>query len=126
MGAVVTFHPVGPEVDQRKSTPWAVVNADGTYQLQTYETGGGAPAGDYRVTIKWPWDVKDLSQAMSDRLGKAYSKPADSQWKFTIAKEDNELAPIEIQGAKVEMKPSSKTGERAPGPPGPTTEKSSP
>lgn len=117
-GAVVTFYPVGEDVDQRKSKPWAIVNADGSYTLQTYEQEDGAPAGEYQVTIKWPWDVTDMAQAMTDRLGKAYSNPESSEWKFTIAEDDNELPPIEITGAKIQSKEQTNSARKLPPGPG--------
>jgi len=118
-GAVVTLYPVGEKVDKRNSKPWGIVDGDGVFDLQTYEKADGAPVGEYVVTIKWPWDVNDMSQAMTDRLGKAYSNPDKSKWPVTIEEGENILDPIEITGAKVEMKPPSKTGGKVPGPPGP-------
>ncbi|MBD3675175.1 MAG: hypothetical protein HUJ26_16785 [Planctomycetaceae bacterium] len=113
-GAVITFHPVGEPVDQRGSQPWAIVDTDGSYVLQTYEKGDGAPAGEYQVTIKWPWDVTDMAQAMTDRLGKAYTNPESSEWKFTITEDDNELPPIEIEGVKLQSKTQKKKNRNQP------------
>jgi len=124
-GAVVTLHPADEKVDKRNSMPWGVVDADGVFHLQTYEKGDGAPVGEYHVTIKWPWDVNDMSLAMTDRLGKAYSRPEKSKWQVTIVEGGNILDPIEITGAKVVMEPPSKTGGKSPGPPGPSMGRSS-
>lgn len=98
-GARVHLHPVGVKVDQRNSSPWGVVQKDGTFTLSTYEKGDGAPPGEYKVTLRWPFepDKPDLG----DRLGFAFVKPEKSRWQVTIKDGDNELPPIEITGATV-------------------------
>lgn len=116
-GAVVTLYPVGEKVDQRNSKPWGIVDDDGVFDLQTYEKGDGAPVGEYVVTIKWPRDINDMSQAMTDRLGKAYSNPDKSEWRVTIEEGNNLLDPIEITGAKVQPKDKAQPPRK--GPPGP-------
>lgn len=121
-GAVVTLFPTGDKVDERNSKPWAVVDEQGQFTLQTYVKEDGAPAGDYIVTVKWPWDVNDMSQAMSDRLGGAYAFPGKSELRVTIAAAPTVLKPIEIVKAKVANKPSSDRRNAA-GPPGPSTSK---
>ncbi|MCA9127134.1 MAG: hypothetical protein KDB22_08610 [Planctomycetales bacterium] len=123
VGAVVTLIPTGDKVDERNSKPWAVVDEQGQFTLQTYLKEDGAPAGDYIVTVKWPWDVKDMSQAMSDRLGGAYAFPDKSDIRVTIARAPTVLAPIEIVKAKVANKPGSDRRNNAAGPPGPSTPK---
>ena len=47
--ALVTFHASNPVAGV--PLPQAVVRDDGTFSLTTYETGDGAPAGNYVVTI---------------------------------------------------------------------------
>ena len=115
-GAVVELHSVGQPPDARDSRPWGIVQEDGAYALSTYETGDGAPAGDYMVTIKWPPDVSRPS--LADRLNRAYSSPERSQWKVTVSAAEAELPLIEIHGAKVLSKEAASTpNTRPPGPP---------
>lgn len=114
-GAVIELHSTGEQPDVRNSRPWAVVQEDGSYTLSTYETGDGAPVGDYAVTVRWPPDVSQPS--LADRLSGAYATPDRSRWTVTIAEGQNDLPPIEITGAKVLSKEQAQS-PRA-GPPGP-------
>ena len=101
-GAVVTLHPLTDKVDQRGSNPWGIVQEDGTFPLSTYAQGDGAPAGEYAVTVRWPQDVTDMAAALSDRLGGAYAQRDNSPWRVTITEGDNQLPPIEIEGARLQ------------------------
>lgn len=114
-GAVVELHTTGEAVDVRNSRPWAIVQADGTYSLSTYESGDGAPAGQYAVVIRWPPDVSQPS--LADRLGGAFAQPERSRWNVTVSEGDNELPPIEITGAKLRSKEQANSPRLAP--PGP-------
>lgn len=118
-GAVVELHSVGEQPDVRDSRPWAVVQEDGSYSLTTYETGDGAPLGEYAVTVKWPPDVSKPS--LVDRLGGVYARPESSAWKVSISDGDNELPPITITGARVLPKEHAGAPRRAP--PGPEMSK---
>lgn len=114
-GAVVELHSSGEQPDVRNSRPWAVVGADGSYALSTYEKGDGAPVGVYKVVVRWPPDVNQPS--LTDRLKGAYARPEKSPWTVTVAEGENELPVIEINGAKV--LPKEQAGSRRGGPPGP-------
>jgi len=116
-GAVIELHSSGGEQpDVRNSRPWGIVQADGTFTLSTYETGDGAPLGHYAVLIRWPPDVSQPSFA--DRLGGAYSTTQKSKWSVTIEAGENELAPIDITGAKVVSKENARPPRKAPPGPG--------
>lgn len=116
-GAVVTLHPIAGNVDQRGSSPWGIVQPDGSFLLSTYEKGDGAPVGDYAITVRWPLDVTDMSAAMTDRLGGAYSTQQRSPLTVTIAETENELPPVHLDRAKVLSEKETKSPRRAP--PGP-------
>lgn len=116
-GAVVTLHPIGEQIDKRGSNPWGIVQSDGSFRLSTYESGDGAPAGDYAVNIRWPLDVTDMSAAMTDRLGGAYLTADRSQWRVTIREEENELPPIVLAGVDVQSEQDIQPPQQAfPGP----------
>lgn len=115
-GAVVELHPVGAPPDERNSRPWGIVQENGVFTLSTYETGDGAPAGEYAVTLRWPPDVAQPS--LADRLGGAYMRPQDSRWKVTISEGENELPEIAIDGARVQSREAASQSGAAP--PGPT------
>lgn len=102
-GAFVTLYPVGKDVDSRQSRPWSIVEPDGSYTLRTYELDDGAPIGEYQVTVVWRFDPS--SQAVTDRLGFAYSKPEQTPWRFTIKSGDNELPRIDIKDNQVAASP---------------------
>lgn len=99
-GARVHLHSVGQKVDQRNSSPWGIVQKDGTYTLSTYEKGDGAPPGEYKVTLRWPFEPN--APDLGDRLGYAFATPEKSKWQVTIKEGDNQLPPIEVTGAKVQ------------------------
>lgn len=111
-GAVVELHSKSEAVDVRNSRPWAIVQADGSYTLSTYESGDGAPIGQYVVVVRWPPDVSQPS--LADRLGGAYARPEKSLWTVTVGEGENELPPIEIEKAKV--RPAESAGGRLPQP----------
>jgi hypothetical protein len=57
-GAVVWFHPIdaGAANTEKPATnprPSGVVQEDGTFEMSTYGTKDGAPAGRYRVAVNW-------------------------------------------------------------------------
>src|SRR5262245_1066888 len=52
-GALVVFHPVDDSGEMVVLRPSAAVRADGFFELGSYKSGDGAPAGDYRVTVQW-------------------------------------------------------------------------
>lgn len=114
-GAVVELHATGEQPDLRHSRPWGVVDQQGEFTLSTYRTGDGAPPGEYRVTVRWPPDVSQPS--LADRLNGRYNDPQSSEFLVTIDEGDNELAKIEIEGARVETKDrAGASGRQPPGP----------
>ncbi len=118
VGAIVQLIPTSAPVDERNSRPWGLVKEDGTFALGTYETEGGAPVGQYAVTITWPDDPSVPS--LNDRLAHRYSRPEQSKWKVTIKEGGNELPPIELSDRAIDMsrKPPSKSRMRPPPMPG--------
>jgi hypothetical protein len=106
-GAVVTLYPKGEKVDVRNSRPWAIAAPDGSFQLQTYEPGDGAPTGTYDVTVTWPLDVTKMDLAMIDQLDGAFSRPEKSLWEVEIQAGDNQLAHVEIEGVKLKSETKS-------------------
>ena len=113
-GAVVELHSQGTAPDARNSRPWGIVDDSGTFRLTTYKANDGAPAGEYRLTIKWPPDVSRPS--LADRLNYAYAKPESSQWTVTVQERETDLGTIEVKGAKV--LPADRAAARN-APPGP-------
>lgn len=113
-GSLVQLHSVGGQPDERNSRPWGLVKDDGTFALSTYQTGDGAPVGEYAVTLTWPEDPSVPS--MTDRLGFRYSQPAQSRWKVSIREGGNALEPIEIADAQLDAKRSKGLSKSLAGP----------
>ncbi|WP_210420398.1 hypothetical protein [Aquisphaera giovannonii] len=106
-GALVQLTPIGPKTpDVRGSKPWGVVKEDGSFVLTTYEQSGpGAPAGEYAMTITWPPDVAVPSK--EDRLGGKYASPERSPWKVTIKEEANVLDEVKIDAPDLDAPPKA-------------------
>ena len=98
-GALVIFHPLsspGPA----PLTPHGRVQADGTFEPTTYESGDGAPSGEYAVTFFWPEPPKspvDDPDSGPDRLRGRYSDPQASPFRVPIGEGTNELEPFQLQ-----------------------------
>jgi hypothetical protein len=98
-GALVVFHPTVPASGE-VPRPTAHVGEDGKFALTTYVKEGGAPAGDYAITIEWvpprpppPFKPKKTG----DRLKGRYSDPQTSKFKYSVEKRsDNEVPVIEL------------------------------
>lgn len=83
-GAFVLFHPVGDVGMTKGNKPFARVAADGSFLVTTYNTGDGAPDGNYRVTVIWPEDP-DARGPSPDRLRGRYSQPETSGLRAEMA-----------------------------------------
>lgn len=104
-GVVVALIPVDPQKSPLTSCPRGEVGADGRYTLTTFSIGDGAPADEYKVTLRWPTELdgksKSLAEAQGeggdiDRLKSKYADPNTSPWTVTIKPGDNTLDPLTI------------------------------
>ncbi|CAN5441911.1 hypothetical protein BH10PLA2_BH10PLA2_12520 [soil metagenome] len=101
-GAKLFFHPASDPTAQRALRPFAEVVPDGTFEVNTYFEGDGAPEGDYLVTIYWPAPKKtpkgkfDDESVPPDRLKDIYSNPKTSKLRAHISKGDNTLEPFQL------------------------------
>ncbi|QDU23681.1 hypothetical protein [Urbifossiella limnaea] len=90
-GAVVVFHPAHDPSGRAGPRPRAVVRDDGSFGLPTAELPGGAPAGNYVVTVVWqPGGVGE------DRLGGRYADPAHARLTTAVLKGPNDLPPFHL------------------------------
>jgi hypothetical protein len=92
--ATVTFYPAGkPFADALKSR--ATADANGLFELTTYELNDGAPAGEYEVILYWPVtppDPNDLEAPNPpDKLKGAYTDPSKPKLKATVKPEPNTI-----------------------------------
>jgi hypothetical protein len=98
-GAFVVFHPKGgSDKDKAVPRPYATTNADGQFQMTTYEEEDGAPAGSYRVSIVWrPVPKSRLEAEGPDRLHGKYSNPASSGLDVEVSKDPSTvLKPFQL------------------------------
>jgi hypothetical protein len=96
--AIVWFHPEG-KTDLKAHKPRAVVEPDGSFQISTYRTHDGAPAGRYRVSIYWRAQGKVGDDEGESLLPARYGDPQTSGLPPVEVKEgSNELPPFQLKG----------------------------
>ena len=63
----------------------ATTNAEGKFEVSTYESGDGIPEGTYKVTFMWG-QVNLLTMAYGgpDKLNDRYNDPSGSPFKVTV------------------------------------------
>ena len=100
-GFQVVFNPATPPQTGPVFAPSAIIDADGEYQLRSYEPGDGAPAGDYVVTFTWQQDVPgpDPGDAPKriDRLKGRFGDARKSTFKVTVHEGENDLPPFNLK-----------------------------
>jgi hypothetical protein len=100
-GAKVFFFRQGDEAPAAGvPIPEGKTDAEGRFELTTYEPGDGAPAGTYGVAVSWmevvsPSDDPE-QQEERDRLGGRYSDVAKSGLTATVKEDDNELPVFDL------------------------------
>jgi hypothetical protein len=95
-GVHVSLWPVSAE-GRDAYCPHGETDENGNFTLSTYETGDGAPAGDYKVTAEWPVKFNAISNRWEgDKLRGKFTKQQSSQIQVTIRPGPNELPPIKL------------------------------
>jgi len=98
-GAMIGFHPLGDN-DPRALRAQATADKDGRFQMTTYTTGDGAPAGEYAVTIYWPAKrtkgkatdpTAEEEDMPPDRLNRVYTVPATTKLRATVQEQPNTI-----------------------------------
>jgi len=98
-GAMISFHPLG-DTDPRALRAQATADKEGRFQMTTYATGDGVPAGEYAVTIYWPANrtkgksndpTADEEDMPPDRLNKAFTVPATTKLRATVQEQPNTI-----------------------------------
>ena len=106
-GAFVIFCPVDDAGPQSKSLrPSGTTDATGAFQLITITPNDGAPAGNYKVIVKWPTPPPPAGpddrngrgpKPGPDRLKGKYYDIDRSPLTATIEKKSNDLPPFELK-----------------------------
>ena len=86
-GAVVILHSTGNRVNA--SRPRGRADATGAFELTTYETGDGAAAGEYVVTVEWK-RAEDHPEQGTELLPPVYGDPKTSKLSVTVTPGVNE------------------------------------
>lgn len=101
-GALLIFHPAAGDLGL-PANPRARVLADGSFVVETYDTGDGAPAGEYAVTVAWRTQSSaegDGEEVSEESLVPAlYTSPDSSPLKVQVVPGPDgkcELLPIRI------------------------------
>ena len=103
VNAEVVLHPVAPSEGARVVRPHGRVDREGRFGLTTFQRGDGAPAGTYRVTLRWPQPRPGASpldpdpenaRGGPDQLHGRYRDPDTSGLTLAIEPRPNKLAPI--------------------------------
>ncbi len=102
-GAMVMLCPIDPGPELKDLRPSGMTDAQGVYQLTTIDSRDGAPAGQYKVLVKWPAPPPPGAQDRDgrgprpgpDRLKGKYYNLDSTPLSVTIEKKSNEL-PLEL------------------------------
>lgn len=97
-GAQVVFQPVSSAdaLPGEATFSSGTVDADGSFALQTYPHGAGAPVGEYNVILTW---FPPNTGEVGNPINKLPAKYADQQrplLKATVKEENNELPPFKL------------------------------
>ena len=104
--AIVIFHPDATDEELAQLRPHGTVDANGHFELTTYVSGDGAPAGSYRVTVTWPSsdpadrvaaEDPEYTPSGPDRLKGRFANPSATELKATVKSGSNVLAPFELK-----------------------------
>jgi hypothetical protein len=86
VGARVVLHPAAGEPEPRYIPPQAVVGADGSFVLTTYQAQDGAPAGAYVAVV-----FKLSGKGPPNLLPERYESPETSPLRVTVVEGENDL-----------------------------------
>ena len=92
--ATVIFH--ANRTEEGFIKPRAITKPDGTFEMTTYESGDGAPAGTYEVSIE-QWLRAKPEESPENQLPAVLSNPSTSGLKATVADAVNDLSPFELK-----------------------------
>src|SRR5262249_11350694 len=114
--ALVTLHPLGAQpqgaqpqgvqpqnaADKKPPRPHGTAGEDGRFTLTTYQSGDGAPAGEYGVTVEcWLTNARagtreGDSPPPTNRLPARYGRVETSGLRVRIEQGDNQIPTIKL------------------------------
>lgn len=101
-GAVVFFHPIEDAAPTNTAPaevrrPVGRVGDDGSFEMSTYGTKDGAPAGRYRLSLIWVKSKGPDSGEEVDVLPPEYANPSTAQLPIVeVRAEENVLPPLRL------------------------------
>ena len=107
-GAIIIFCPVEPSAELEHLRPAGMTDASGEFNLTTFEPADGAPAGRYKVLVKWPAPTPPGEQRDArpgavnkgpDRLKGKYYNLDTTPLKATFEEQSNDLSPLELKSS---------------------------
>ncbi len=86
--------------------PSAITKAGGKLVISTYNTGDGAPAGEYKVTVQWPTRVQAFGRVENgpDRLGGKYAEQANAPLTLTVEEGPTNVGTLDLKAEVREVK----------------------
>lgn len=94
-GATVVLRPVTDKAPN-DVFPRGAVKADGSFTLECYELGSGAPEGEYVAVLMWYSADEKRPEKVVNKLPERYADQATSALLVTIKPGKNELAPFQL------------------------------
>jgi|SRR5687768_14358113 len=73
-GVLVWLHPQFPEDDRYPIHPKGETTEGGAFTIATYNSGDGAPEGEYVITVEWPQRIGMSPHFSGDLFGGAFAK----------------------------------------------------
>jgi hypothetical protein len=103
-GAIVIFCPIGGGPELEKLRPMGTADQAGAFKLMSITPNDGAPAGPYKVIVKWPAQVSAAADREGrgggigpDRLRGRYYNLDTTPLSANIEAKSNELAPFDLK-----------------------------
>jgi hypothetical protein len=99
---MVSLTPVTSPNDEKPFyVPRGTVDENGMFKISTYQSGDGAPPGEYKVSFTWVGSLEGVSEDEEDKLPeklpRKYTNPETSGITVTVKERDNLLSPIELK-----------------------------
>jgi hypothetical protein len=97
-GLAVTCHSVAGLDKESPTLSSAFTGKDGKFEISTYESADGVPAGDYVLTFVWgKWNTISMTYGGPDKLNDRYKDPKTSEFKVSVQQgKPTDLGRIEL------------------------------
>ena len=93
--AFVVLHPENPELVPAQAS----TDASGNFTLTTFDTGDGAPAGDYKLTVAYYRPIKEGGSLVPgpNIIPPKYSDASRTELRVSIMEGENQLPPFTLK-----------------------------